>query len=988
MVDIAERLGKKFDEGLPEYLKDYFNSKDLNDISNMVLSDEEFWEHNKTEIVKKRRHTDHPVFQESPRNKERVEEERNLSQDEINYLIKLCEGDMYLFAIRYFPHYLQKPSSSLHKFIYNLLSTELNNTERTKGLKWAIAAPRAHAKCENGNTNVLLKNGTTKKLKDLNIGDKLQSLNCTNLKLQISKVLAKEHSGKKECIKITTRTNKSIEVTPEHKIFTFDGWKKAKDLTKEDRIASPRRIISTTHNTTLLDEEVKLIAYLIAEGCLVGGNSSFTNADKVIVEDFKSCCTKLNFNVRQYPNSITYGISTGVKEWCQKYNLLGHSTYTKRIPSVIFSIPNRQKKLFIAALIDTDGWVLSKYNGKIGITLANKKLIDDIYYLLLQLGINSYKYYRPNDKAGAWALLIDQESLSKFKSINCILKKDKIINLFNKKRHSLIDIYPNYIKKFYINVEREFREHKITRVDNKYDITRPRLRRMIAYKNVDEWRKFEKADVFWDKIKKIENCGICDTYDIQVEGTSNFIGNGLVTHNSSIVSAILPLWCICYNKKKFIVLVSNTASQAEDFLADIKRELTFNEKLNKDFPHISGQGPIWRANEIITTNDIKMLALGSGNQIRGRRFGIARPDLIIGDDMESSEDIRSESRREFLRDEWFDKDVLFAGGDDDYLTDFFVVGTILGSESLLNALVTPTEYPDWKSKVFKAVIKFSHSKLWDEWSRIYSDRFNEDRILTAKKFFEEHIQEMLEGTEVLWPEGDPYYNNMIVKYFRPSAFSTEKMNTGIDPTKILIMEDQLHFARFSDPEISRVLNNKKQTVRYGALDPSLGKKSDSGDFCCIVTLVKDLKSGYLFVEDIMLDRVSVENQIKIIIDYHMEFSYHLFSVETNAFQYVVAENLRKESRKSGALVPIKELDNYLDKKLRFEGIIPFLVDGTIIFNTDKYENNQQYANAIDQLCLVTGKGDSHDDVFDALEMAVRVARKRKFKRLTKQNRRD
>jgi len=603
LVDIAEHLDKKFDKGLPNYLKDYFDSKDLNDIDDMVMSEEDFWKYNKTEIVKKRRHTDHPVFQESPRNTERVEEERNLSQDEINYLIKLCERDMYLFAIRYFPHYLQKPSSQLHKFIYDLLSTELNNAERIKGFKWAIAAPRAHAK-------------------------------------------------------------------------------------------------------------------------------------------------------------------------------------------------------------------------------------------------------------------------------------------------------------------------------------------------------------------------------------------------SSLVSAIFPLWCICYNKKKFIILVSNTAGQAEDFLSDIKRELSFNEKLQKDFPHISGQGPIWRANEIITTNDIKMLALGSGNQIRGRRFGVYRPDLIIGDDMESSEDIRSESKREFLRGEWFDKDVLFAGGGENYLTDFFIVGTILGSDSLLNALITPTEYPDWKSKVFRAVIKFSHSKLWNEWSRLYSDRFNDDRILTAKKFFEERMLEMLEGTEVLWPEGDPYYSNMIEKYFRPSAFSTEKMNTGIDPTKILIMENQLHFSRFSDPEISSILRNKRQAVRYGALDPSLGKKSDSGDFCCIVTLVRDLKSGYLFVEDIMLDRISVENQIKIIIDYHKEFSYHLFSIETNAFQYVVAENLRKESRKSGALVPIIELDNYLDKKLRFEGIIPFLVDGTIVFDTDKYENSQQYANSIDQLCLVTGKGDSHDDVFDALEMAVRIARKKKFRRITKQNRRD
>jgi len=135
----------------------------------------------------------------------------------------------------------------------------------------------------------------------------------------------------------------------------------------------------------------------------------------------------------------------------------------------------------------------------------------------------------------------------------------------------------------------------------------------------------------------------------------------------------------------------------------------------------------------------------------------------------------------------------------------------------------------------------------------------------------------------------------------------------------------------------------------------------------------------------MLDRIPVSGQIQIILEYHSTFHYHLFSVETNAFQYVVAESLRAVSRQAGLPVPIRELNNFLDKKLRFEGIIPFLVDGTIVFDLDKYENDQQYAEAIDQLCLVTGKGDSHDDSFDALEMAVRIARAKKFKRITKQN---
>jgi predicted phage terminase large subunit-like protein len=111
-------------------------------------------------------------------------------------------------------------------------------------------------------------------------------------------------------------------------------------------------------------------------------------------------------------------------------------------------------------------------------------------------------------------------------------------------------------------------------------------------------------------------------------------------------------------------------------------------------------------------------------------------------------------------------------------------------------------------------------------------------------------------------------------------------------------------------------------------------------------------------------------------------------VETNAFQYVVAENLRKLSMKTGAYVPIKEINQYHDKKLRVEGIIPLLIDGTIVFDSQKARNNQQYNMAIDQLCSFTGEQDEHDDFPDCLEMCVEIAKKPRFKVITRQNKKN
>ena len=70
--------------------------------------------------------------------------------------------------------------------------------------------------------------------------------------------------------------------------------------------------------------------------------------------------------------------------------------------------------------------------------------------------------------------------------------------------------------------------------------------------------------------------------------------------------------------------------------------------------------------------------------------------------------------------------------------------------------------------------------------------------------------------------------------------------------------------------------------------------------------------------------------------------------------------------------------------MRFEGILPLLTDGTIVFDKNRFNNNQQYSLGIEQICTFTGLGDRHDDVPDCLEMAVRVAKKPRFKTITAQ----
>ncbi len=123
-----------------------------------------------------------------------------------------------------------------------------------------------------------------------------------------------------------------------------------------------------------------------------------------------------------------------------------------------------------------------------------------------------------------------------------------------------------------------------------------------------------------------------------------------------------------------------------------------NTAILEDFGPLAGS--VWRSNVLVTKTNIKIEAIGSGKKIRGRKHRNWRPDLIILDDVENDENVRTPEQRKKLKD-WFDKAVSKCG--DDY-TDIIYIGTLLHYDSLLAKTLTN---PAYRSIKYKAVIQFS-----------------------------------------------------------------------------------------------------------------------------------------------------------------------------------------------------------------------------------------------------------------------------------------
>jgi len=415
---------------------------------------------------------------------------------------------------------------------------------------------------------------------------------------------------------------------------------------------------------------------------------------------------------------------------------------------------------------------------------------------------------------------------------------------------------------------------------------------------------------------------------------------------STWTTLFLPMWCIASRHRHYIMPVSETAAQAESFLSFIKVELETNERLKQDFPEICGEGPVWRALMIVTRNGVKVHAAGAGQKLRGFRHGSKRPDLVICDDLENDEAVQSPDQRKKLE-SWFFKALMKIGQPD---TVFIVVGTVLHYSSLLSDLLAK---PGWKGRKFKSVIAWSDSRLWDRWRQIFADISigKEAAEAEADAFFEANREAMLQGTEVLWPEREPYYYLMKMRVSEGEAnFDSEKQNEPINPEDCLFREEEIQFWDDDEVDLSDV-------PFYGVLDPSMGKKSKRHDPAAL--LAGRFKHGILWVEVADIDKRHPSQLIEDVLGYHERLAFQGFGVETVQFQEFFKDTLEQEAHTRHQTLNVVEIKSHSDKYLRIQTLQPWIKNGWIRIK-------RHHGRLLQQL-IQYPMGD-HDDGPDALEM--------------------
>lgn len=395
---------------------------------------------------------------------------------------------------------------------------------------------------------------------------------------------------------------------------------------------------------------------------------------------------------------------------------------------------------------------------------------------------------------------------------------------------------------------------------------------------------------------------------------------------STLATLSLPLWSILGKlKKKHVLILAQTMPQAKQHLKNIREELESNQVLRGDLGPFREEEDEWRSQSLVIPNyGARITAASTEQSIRGIKHGAYRPDLIILDDIEDINSVRTKESRDKTYN-WVMNDVMPMG---DKNTRFVFVGNLLHEDSLLMKLKENIENGKMRGA-------YRQYPLMDD------------------------------NGNVLWPG----------KYSSPEDIELEKQKTISDIAfqrefmlKIIPDEDCVVKPNWIHHYEESPAGNF--SMLYTGVDLAVSKK-DSADYTAMVSIKsygygKDLKM-YVLPNPINR-RIDFPEQIK-----QIELLYKTlgggysskFFIESNNFQSYLAQEMKTRN------VDVEEVRAEGDKRARIASISHLVENGTILFPKEGAE---------DLISQLTGFGvEKHDDLADAFFYAVQAVIKEGFR---------
>lgn len=150
---------------------------------------------------------------------------------------------------------------------------------------------------------------------------------------------------------------------------------------------------------------------------------------------------------------------------------------------------------------------------------------------------------------------------------------------------------------------------------------------------------------------------------------------------STIISLSFPLWAILGKLQvKFVLILGQTQAQARQHLKNLKDEIERNTLLRNDLGPFEEREDEWNSSSIVLPLlGARITAASTETSVRGIRHGPHRPQLIICDDVEDLNSVKTKESRDKTY-QWLTGEVIPAGTPK---TRTFIIGNLLHEDAIL-----------------------------------------------------------------------------------------------------------------------------------------------------------------------------------------------------------------------------------------------------------------------------------------------------------------
>lgn len=401
---------------------------------------------------------------------------------------------------------------------------------------------------------------------------------------------------------------------------------------------------------------------------------------------------------------------------------------------------------------------------------------------------------------------------------------------------------------------------------------------------------------------------------------------------SELASIRFPAWALGRNPNRRIIETSYGADLAQTFSRKVRDVVEDRSRFGVVFP------------DVMTKQDSRSveawdLALARGGMfaagVGGAMTGYGADILIIDDPVKNKEEAESESHREKVWD-WYRS----------------VARTRLEPGAAIIVMMTRWHQEDLAGKILK--------ESGEEWEVV-----NLPAVYKEQENLDEHGVPRPDPLgrkdgEALWPG----------KYDSKALAATETSSGSR-------VWAALYQGRPKDPKSHRI---QREWIRWydelpagelrrgGGLDTATSKKSKA-DKMSLVDAVRD-KDGFIYVDDVFLERVSLAAFYEYVCNQHKVKKYAKIHIESNNAGEAVKQGIEEKGKTTATYPPVEAVPTSTDKVVRVSEFEHLIENGTVRFR----RGNAKVAKLVDHLVDFTGADGDEDDDVDALGFAIKAVK--------------